>query len=228
MLCRLQQKGVAESRAQLFPNWVDASSIFPLCVPQSSLRSIFDLPEDKVIVLYSGNMGKKQGLEILVDAARELQYCAEILFVLCGEGAAREDLQLAAHDLDSVRFLPLQPEEKLNEFLNSADIHVLPQRADAADLVMPSKLLGMLASGKPVIATAKPDTEVGKVVGQVGITIMPGDVRALCEAILSLIGSPEMRSSLGAKGRAYVCRNWRAELVLANLCTTMESAIHEN
>jgi putative colanic acid biosynthesis glycosyltransferase WcaI len=100
--------------------------------------------------------------------------------------------------------------------LNAADIHVLPQRGDAADLVMPSKLLGMLASGKVILATANPDTEIGKVVGQVGMLVPPGDQPALCEAILELGISSQERTRLGMKGRALVCKHWSMEHVLGD------------
>jgi colanic acid biosynthesis glycosyl transferase WcaI len=169
MLARLLQKGVNSERTVLFPNWVDTNEIFPLQASPSSLRETLGIPADCTIILYSGNMGKKQGLESLVLAARELQAHSNLRFILCGDGAARPELEMAARDLSNVQFLPLQPPETLNLLLNSTDIHILPQRADAADLVMPSKLLGMLASGKAVIATANPGTEIGNVVGQTGV-----------------------------------------------------------
>lgn len=216
MLARLEQKGVRSDRVCLFPNWVDTDVVFPLPDPPESLRRDFGIPEDKLVVLYSGNMGNKQGLEILVEAARELQANSRIHFVLCGDGSARSDLERAAGELQNIQFLPLQPPEKLNQLLNAADIHVLPQRADAADLVMPSKLLGMLASGKAVIATANPGTEIGTVVSQTGILVPPGNRPALCEAILKLAESPQMRARLGQKGRAFVCKNWSTERILAD------------
>ena len=104
-------------------------------------------------------MGYKQGLECIVDVAKQLQANSNIIFIICGDGAAREMLEKSADGLQNIQFLGLQPLEKLNQLLNTADIHILPQRADAADLVMPSKLLGMMASGRAVIATANPDTE---------------------------------------------------------------------
>jgi colanic acid biosynthesis glycosyl transferase WcaI len=214
MLARLEEKGVRPERAVLFPNWVDTRAVFPMPYGPKSLRKEFGLPADKVIVLYSGNMGVKQGLEILAEAAYGLRKDPAIHFVLCGEGSARADLERATREMRNVQFLPLQPPEKLNRLLNVADIHILPQRADAADLVMPSKLLGMLASGKAVIATADPGTEIGKVVGQVGVLVPPGDLPALCRALLELAASPELRVSLGQKGRAFVCKHWSAEHVL--------------
>ena len=96
-----------------------------------------------------------------------------------------------------------------------ADIHVLLQKADAADLVMPSKLNGMFASGKAVIATANPDTELGRIVTEAGVLVAPEDPAALADAIRQLSESSEKRDLLGHKGRAYALENWNAEIVLA-------------
>jgi colanic acid biosynthesis glycosyl transferase WcaI len=214
MLARLEQKGVSPERACLFPNWVDIKTIYPLSDNGLSARQEFGMPANKIIVLYAGNMGVKQGLEIVVEAAWGLRKNSAFHFVLCGEGSAREYLERAAREMRNVQFLPLQPPEKLNQLLNVADIHVLPQRMDAADLVMPSKLLGMLASGVPVVAAASPGTEIGKVVGQVGVLVPPEDQPALCEALLELGISSQERTRLGMKGRAFVCKHWSAVHIL--------------
>ncbi len=216
MLARLEQKGVHLDRTCFFPNWVDTEAVFPLPDSPESLRKDFSIPTDKIIILYSGNMGNKQGLEVLVEAAKELRVDSGIHFVLCGEGSARADVERAAEDIRNIQFLPLQPPEKFNQLLNAADIHVLPQRADAADLVMPSKLLGMLASGKPVIAIANPGTEIGTVVGQIGVLVPPGNQFALCEAIVKLAESSQMRACMGQKGRAFVCENWSNTRILSD------------
>ena len=159
-------------------------------------------------------MGRKQGLEQLLATARQLQYQPQLQFVLCGEGAIRTELEIAAQGLPNVHFLPVQPIEKLNQLLNMADIHVLLQKADAADLVMPSKLSGMFASGKAVIATANPDTELGRIVNEAGVLVPPEDPAALADAIRKLSMSPEQREALGNKGRAYAVESWDAEIVL--------------
>jgi colanic acid biosynthesis glycosyl transferase WcaI len=214
MQARLVVKGLPPERTRLFPNWVDINEIYPLPDGGGAARKELVLPTDKVVVLYAGNMGVKQGLEILVEAAWGLRKNSAIHFVLCGEGSARAYLERAARELRNVQFLPLQPPEKLNTLLNAADIHVLPQRADAADLVMPSKLLGMLASGKVIVALAGPDTEIGNVVSQIGVLVPPGDQPALCEAILELGIASQERTRLGMKGRAFVCKHWSTERVL--------------
>lgn len=214
MLERLEQKGVPSERIVLFPNWVDTQAIFPLSEGKDSLRNELMISEDKIVVLYSGSMGAKQGLENLVYTAQKLQEHTNILFVFCGEGPGRDELIKATQNLPNVKHLSLQPLEKLNSLLNTADIHILPQKAKVNDLVMPSKLPGMLASGRAVIAIAFPDTEIGRVISRVGLLVSPQAVSGLVDAILSLAASSQLRRCLGEKGRKFVCENWSAEIIL--------------
>ena len=103
--------------------------------------------------------------------------------------------------LHNVRWLPLQPVKKLNELLNLADVHLLPQRADTADLVMPSKLLGMLASGRPVLATAHPGTQLAKMVSSCGKVVEPGNAQEVAQGLLELLHAPQERKRLGMEAR---------------------------
>jgi colanic acid biosynthesis glycosyl transferase WcaI len=137
------------------------------------------------------------------SGAQLLAHARSIHFVICGNGPSRGPLMSACIRLRNVHFLDLQPAERLNELLGMADIHVLPQRADAADLVMPSKLAGMLASGKAVIVTANPGTELSRVMMDRGIVVAPGDAAVLADAIEQLALSPSVREALGAAGRAF-------------------------
>ena len=214
MLALAAQKAGAADGMRLFPNWVDTCRIFPFVDEINPLRTTLGLSAGQLVILYAGTMGRKQGLEQLLMTARQLQDQPDLQFVLCGEGAIRAELEVAAQGLSNVRFLPVQPVEKLNELLNMADIHVLLQKADAADLVMPSKLSGMFASGKAVIATAEPATGLGQIVNEVGILVQPENPAALADAILQLSRSPEKREILGRKGRAYAVQNWDVEIVL--------------
>jgi colanic acid biosynthesis glycosyl transferase WcaI len=200
MLERLVSKGVLQEKTVLLPNWVDVQDIFPL--PKASIyRAELGIEDNKCVALYSGNMGEKQGLETLLAAARSLQAESGLLFVLCGAGAARERLMRMGTGLRNVIWLPLQPVEKLNELLNLADVHLLPQRADAADLVMPSKLLGMLASGRPVLATAYPGTQLAKMVSSCGKLVEPGNAQEIAQALLELMQAPQERERLGVQAR---------------------------
>ena len=203
MLERVHQKGVLDHRSVLFPNWVDTSSIYPL--PETH--------EGKIVALYSGTTGAKQGLDLLIDAARLLQDQTHIEIVICGDGTA--GLQHRAGDIRNVRFLPLQPLESLNELLSTADIHLLPQKPSAADLVMPSKLLGMVASGRPVVATAEEGSEVAKVVSKCGIVVPPESPAALAGAIVELAADPERRRELGRRARAFALASCEKDAIMA-------------
>ncbi|MET3917027.1 colanic acid biosynthesis glycosyl transferase WcaI [Variovorax sp. OAS795] len=210
MLDKARDKGIDETRLVLLPNWVDVRSIYPqaagtaeAAAPVNGYRTMLGIPPDDVVVLYAGSLGNKQGIELLADAARQLAAAGHIHFVLCGNGPSREPLKAACANLDRVHFLDLQPAERLNELLGMADIHVLPQRADAADLVMPSKLGGMLASGKAVIVTAHEGTELSNVVAGRGLVVAPGDADALSDAIARLAASRPQREAMGAAGRSF-------------------------
>lgn len=197
-------KGVPIEQLEFFPNWVDLCDIKPLA-EISPYRSELGIPNDKVVALYSGNMGAKQGLEILAAAARTLRQDENIVFVFCGDGPGKAGLERECAGLPNVRLLPLQPKERLNDLLGLADIHLLPQRADAADLVLPSKLTGMLASGRPVVVTADPSTELGQVVGHsgCGLVVPPEDAESFSSAIRTLAADPRARAQMGVAARTY-------------------------
>ncbi|ACL73174.1 glycosyl transferase [Thioalkalivibrio sulfidiphilus HL-EbGr7] len=202
MMDRFAEKGVMDEARVLFPNWADTHAICPLDKP-SVFRHELGLSSDAVVVLYSGNLGEKQGLEVLIEAAKLVADERNVVWVIAGTGSARARLEAMSSGLSNVRWLPLQPLERLNELLNLADIHVLPQRADAADLVMPSKLTGMLASGRATVATATKGTQVGQVMDECGVRVPPGDPRALAEAVVELARDESQRKVLGARARTY-------------------------
>lgn len=213
MLDRALSKGVRADRAVMFPNWVDISSIHPR-LAGGSYRAELGFAAEDVVALYSGNMGNKQGLEILADAARLLVNSPKLRFVFCGNGAGRADLEARCAGLPNVTFLDLQPLERLGDLLTCADIHLLPQRADAADLVMPSKLTGMLASGRPVVVTAHPGTEVARVVEGCGRVVPPEQADVFADAIAALADDAEQRANFGVAARRYAEENLDKDAVL--------------
>jgi colanic acid biosynthesis glycosyl transferase WcaI len=148
----------------------------------------------------------------------------DIMFVLCGEGAARKRLEETAKGAANIQFLPLQPLDRLNDLLNLADIHLLPQRAAAADLVMPSKLGGMLASGRPVVAGAHADTGLARAVEGAGVVVPPDDASAMADAVRALARSPERRAALGRNARARGLDEWDRDTILERLLRWLEKA----
>lgn len=225
MVERAAGKGVPASRTTLFPNWVDLDAIQPqTSETPNRFREELRL-RGKTVVLYSGNMGNKQGLEVLAPLAASFAPGSptadpKLHFLFCGDGAFRPKLEEQVGELGNVSLLALQPLDRLNDLLNAADIHLLPQRAGAADLVMPSKLTGMLSSGRPVIATAGPGTRLAEVIGghdpdsSLGLVTTPEDLLALHAALAQLASSPTLRSRLGRNARRYAIQHLGKQEVL--------------
>ena len=224
MVERASSKGIEPGRLVLVPNWADISAIRPL-ESASPYRSELGIADDVIVALYSGNMGGKQGLELLADVALCMRDEPTIMFVFCGNGPARIGLMARCAGLANVKFLDLQPVERLGDLLGLADIHLLPQRADAADLVMPSKLTGMLSSGRPVVAGANPHTELGRVAMQCGIAVPPEDALAFSEAVVALAFDPQRRRTLGAEARVYAERELALNSVLERFEADLLSCI---
>ena len=216
MLARLRQKGLAENKICFFPNWVDISTIYPLDAPSDYRQELCILPITKV-VLFSGTMGGKQGLMVIPEVAKKLVHRQDVMFVLCGDGVIKPQLEAASMGLNNVKFLPLQPFERLGQLLGLADIHLLPQSPEAADLVLPSKLSGMLASGRAVIATSLADTEIANVVSQCGLVVAPKDSDALVRAIEHLVDDDKARLKFGQQARLYAEENLARDSVLGRL-----------
>ncbi len=225
MVERLLKKGVSRDRARLFPNWVDISHINPMPAPGQAVnryRNTLRIPDSSVVVLFSGTLGGKQGLMMIPEVARTLARRKDIVFVICGDGVMKPQLEEATADLANVHLLPLQPFAQLGELLRAADIHLLPQSPRAEDLVLPSKLSGMIASGRPVIATCRTGTELASVVSKCGLIVPPEDCPALAEAILRLADDVETRLEFGRRGRAWAEANVDRDAVLGDVFGSLE------
>jgi len=216
MLDRLRHKGIAENKIRFFPNWVDISHIYPLTDP-SDYRHELGISLLTKVVLFSGTMGGKQGLMVIPEAAKKLVHRQDVMFVVCGDGVMKPQLEAASIGLSNIKFLPLQPFERLGQLLGLADIHLLPQSPEAADLVLPSKLSGMLASGRAVIANCNADTEIANVVARCGLVVAPEDGNALADAIGSLVDDDKARLHFGKQARLYAEENLAKDSVLGRL-----------
>lgn len=179
---KLCSKGIAKNKLSIIRNWVDLSK-FRSSDAATNYRAELGLVDQDFIVLYSGNLGVKQGLNVLLDAARALKHIPEIKFVIAGDGPEKDRLVKQCSDLTNVLFVPLQPEHRLSAFLKFPNVHVLPQERGAADLVLPSKLGGMLASQRSCIVMADPGTELHEFLGSCAHVLPPGDAAQLAAAI---------------------------------------------
>lgn len=165
-----------------FPNWVDVEKFHPLTEKDILKKDFGFLPGDK-IVLYSGAIGEKQGLEALLHAAAAWQHREEVKFLICGSGPYKAKLEQVAAQLQlrNTIFFPLQPLEAFNRFLNMADVHLVIQKSHASDLVMPSKLTTILAVGGIALITANEGTGLYELVSrhEMGILVAAEDQDAL-------------------------------------------------
>lgn len=212
MCAKLAEKGVDPARVFEMRNWSDAR-FTPDPAGAAVIRADWGLT-GKVVALYSGNIARKQGIEILVEAARLLQDRADIALVICGEGPNRAELERLSSGLPNVQLHDLQTAERMGAMLTMADLHLLPQIAGAADLVLPSKLTNMLASGRPVVATAEPGTGLYAEVDGCGVITPPGDAAALAEAIRSMAADPTRRTSLGKAASERAAQRWMKDPII--------------
>lgn len=169
-----------------FPNWVDTKIFYPL-EEREKLKEEFNFLSTDKIVLYSGAIGEKQGLETIIHAAETLKHHTDLKFVISGSGPYKEKLEqlTTSLHLTNVYFMPLQPLESFNRFLNMADLHLVLQKANANDLVMPSKLTTILSVGGIAIISASKDSNLYEMIASnnMGILIEPDNQRAFIEAV---------------------------------------------
>ena len=189
---------------RVIPNFVDTSRIRPRS-RDTAYRAEHGLG-DRTVVMYAGNVGFSQPLDLLVAAARAHRHRNDVVFVVNGEGSARPALEASAAGLPNVVFVGYQPAERLDEVLASADIGVIVLREGLARSSVPSKIYSILAAGRPVLASVDPGTELPRMIDEAGcgVAVAAGDQAAFDAAVETLIDDPDGRDSMGRRGRAYV------------------------
>jgi glycosyltransferase involved in cell wall biosynthesis len=208
-------KGADRSRISIIHNWADTAAIVP-----GSQRNPFSEAHglaDRFVVLHAGNIGQSQNLDSVLGAADLLRDCRDIVFVFIGDGTGREALQAsaAARGLDNVRFLPYQPREHLRWTYATASVFVVSLKPGLAGYIVPSKLYGILAAGRPYIAAVEDQSEVADITRrhQSGITVTAGDARQIADAVLALKGDPVRREAMGDRARrAAACFDRRRQI----------------
>jgi len=205
---RLEAKGARPDRVRVIPNWVDTARLRPHR-EENEWIGVAEL-EGKFIVMHSGNVGHAQDLDSLVRAATFLRDLDDLAITIIGMGARHAELVALADllEVDQVRFLFYQPRQWLPQSLSAADVHVVGLAPGLAGYVVPSRLYGILAVGRPVIAAADPESETAQVVERVGcgIVIPPGRPELLARAIRDAHDGRYDLDAMGALGREWVER----------------------
>ena len=213
----LYSKGVPKSKVYYLPDWIDMDFIKPLD-RNNVFREQNDLSESDFLVMYAGNIGKKQRLETLLEAATILQRERDIVFFIVGEGSRKAALVEKAErmNLANLRFLPLQPKEMLAYMLSAAEVLVITQQAGITDICLPSKLLTNMASARPIVGAVNDRSETARAIrdAEAGLVVAPENPQAVAEAILRLHDSSQLREQLGTNGRTFVSKHFEKSKVL--------------
>lgn len=203
-------------KVHVIPNFVDTEVITP-GERENGYRKEFGLT-GKTIVMYAGNVGLSQSLEIVIEAAAALSYEEDVVFVINGQGARRAEIETRAAGLSNVVFIDMQPPQRLSEVLAAADLHLVPLKAGLASSSFPSKIYSILAAGRPLIASVDHGTEIARVVERsgAGIATPPDDAEALTKAIRRILDSPTEATDMGLRGRHFADRYLSPDAVAAS------------
>ena len=196
---KLDQK--FHKRIRVIPNFVDTQAIVPMSRLTNYRRELG--VDESLVVMYAGNVGFSQSLELMIEAARVLP---NVIFVINGEGAARKSLQAKAHALSNVKFGDYQDASRLSEVLATGDLHVVPLRRGLGSVSVPSKTYSILAAGRPICAAIDLDTEVPRILAaaNAGVCVEPDDQAAFVSSIAAMIGDRKSLEEMGASGRKWV------------------------
>jgi colanic acid biosynthesis glycosyl transferase WcaI len=200
----IENKGAPADRTVIIADWADTTAIGP--APKRNPFAEAHGLADRFVVMHSGNIGLSQGLETVVDAAALLGDVPDLQVVFVGEGVKKADLQAraAALGLANVTFLPFTPKERLRESFATADVFIVSLQRGLAGYIVPSKLYGILAAGRPYVAAVEDGCEVAAITRRhdCGRLATPGDPRSLADEVLSFYGDRAMTARCGANARA--------------------------
>ena len=206
MAARLAEKGAAPTRLQVIPNWTDPDVITPTERPNTWMTE--NSLAGRFVVMHSGNIGHAQDLGTLIRATTLLRDLELLSVVLVGFGARHAEYELLKERLgaDAVAFLPYQPREILSQSLSSADVHFVGLGGGLAGYVVPSRLYGIMAAGRPVLVSAEDESETAQLVRDIGcgIVVPPGEPVHVADAIRAFAAGEHDLEAMGRRGREYV------------------------
>jgi colanic acid biosynthesis glycosyl transferase WcaI len=202
----LLARGVPDQKIAVIPNYTDTDLIQPQ--DHSGFRRELGL-DDRFVVQFSGRMGYSQGLETVVEAFELLNDLDDLHLMLVGDGQAKANLEKALAGHPRVSILPTQPRDRLSDLLAAADVGLAPLRRGMAGTSVPSKIFGIMASGRPVVAAVDPGSDTDELVAtaEAGLVVPPEDPRALADALRALHADRERARRLGRNAREYVERH---------------------
>lgn len=226
---RLVHKGVPPERIRIIPNWVDTTVIQPSARDNDWTRA--NGLTDRFVVMHSGNVGHAQDLDSLIRAATFLRDLPRLSIVVIGMGARHAELVRLAErlEVDSVVFLPYQPRSSLSLSLSTADLHVVGLAQGLSGFVVPSRVYGILAVGKPIIAAAEVDSETAQLITSVGcgVVVPPGRPELLAAAIRGAYEGRFDLEEMGVRAREFVSGEASTAVAVSRYRDVLAELIHE-
>lgn len=202
MISKLKSKRIRPEKIFYMPNWIDLKEIFPIeAIDDNFYRRKYNISNEKIVILYSGSMNKKQGLNKILKVIEFFKEHKKIFWILAGDGPEKNQIIYKTKNIKNIIILPLQERKYFNALLNCANIHLLPQKEGIETNALPSKFIGMIASGKPIITCASKNTYLGEISSKVGIRVDPQKESEIIQAINNLTSDETKRIEFGKKAR---------------------------
>lgn len=211
MKANIMKKGVPEDKISVVRNWIDTDKVKHISREDNLLFDELKLPRDGFYVVYAGNLGKVQGVDVILKTASLMKNNRDIKFVIFGNGSEEENLKKIVNDkhLDNVLMLPLQPIERASEVYSMADVSIISCTPGTGGSGMPSKIWTIMAAGVPIIASFDMPSEMERTIeeAECGFCTRAGDENELTEKIIRVFGDSRLKKCLGQNARRYAEKN---------------------
>ncbi len=225
-------RGVADNKVSVVYNWIDTDQVYPVARDDNPLFDELDIPRDKFIVSYCGNLGVPQNVEIMIDAAGMLKDNDDILFVILGGGSREDSIrEYAEHkQLSNLRLYPLQPLERSHLVYSLGDVGLVIGRRGTSKNGFPSKTWSIMSAGQAMVACFDEDSELSSFVrqGECGLAIRPDSSEELANAIRRLYENPEATARMGLNGRRYVTKHFSRKTATSSIIKVAESLLKKH
>lgn len=222
----IMAKGVPEHKIEVIYNWVDERAVVPIAKSDNILYEELGLSRDNFHVVYAGNFGNAQNIDVIIRAAQRLQEYPDIVFTLFGTGGLKDDFEKMAQELNlkNVRFFPLQPYNRVSYVYSLGDVGIVSCKKGIGKGAMPSKTWSILSAGTPVVANYDKDTDIETILesNKIGLFSDADDVEGFVEAILTFYRDRNLCTEMGQRGRQYVVDNLTKEIGTSKIVRIIE------
>jgi len=227
----IMAKGVPESKIEVIYNWVDEKAIQPVSPEDNRLFDEFDLSRNDFHVVYAGNLGHAQNIEIILKAAEALREHTHIKFIVVGTGSMDRELRSSAEQLklSNLRFRPLQPAERISAVYSLGNVCIVSCQPGLGMSAMPSKTWNIMSSGTAVLASFDEGTELQRIIedNRAGLFCPAGDISAFTQAIMTLYHQPGLCDEFGRNGRRFVLNNLTREVGTRKYIDVIKSVVEQ-